>query len=694
MFERNAKKPIIRRDRKNSRRILLYGILFSFILFFASLAKPNLTDFLHNRVYDALLSSNTGQPSSAPVIVDIDEKSLRQYGQWPWPRYRVAMLLDKLRDMRALSIGLDMMFAEEDRTSIEMIGKELSHDLGIQIGFKEIPHDLRNSDRRLADSLSRGNVVLGYQFLFEEGPDSKNCLLHPLHVNQLGHVREEESLGHFIKARGVSCNLKTLSQAAGASGFFNVSPDPDGILRRVPLVIEHQGKFYPSLALATVMRSLGMRDVLLKTDEGAAGSLCLNKTVIPLTSKGSLLIRFRGKNKTFQYISAADVLSGRVPKGKIQDKIVFVGTSASGMKEIRSTPLDPVFPGVEIHATVVDNILKRDFLSRPKWAPGLESLLALGLGLLSTLVLAWTGAGWSSLLLGGMGAGVWQASAWTFRTEGIFISPVLSLIVLVCNFSLITFLKYWQEEQRARERTRELVMVQEATIESLSSLTETRDPDTGGHIKRTQNYVSLLAEFLKNQPKFRAFLDDETIDLLCKSAPLHDIGKVGVSDRILLKPGKLTKQEFEEMKKHTTYGRDAILAAERKLGKTSFLRFARDIAYTHHERWDGLGYPEGLRGDQIPISGRLMALADAYDAMTSERVYKAQLPHEKAVEIIAEAKGLQFDPDVVDAFLQVKGNFQNVALKYADLKKKPVRAEVKVNEVFQRFYIVDQKPRF
>jgi putative two-component system response regulator len=209
-------------------------------------------------------------------------------------------------------------------------------------------------------------------------------------------------------------------------------------------------------------------------------------------------------------------------------------------------------------------------------------------------------------------------------------------------------------------------MVQEATIESLSSLTETRDPDTGGHIKRTQNYVSLLAEYLKDQPKFSALLDEETIDLLCKSAPLHDIGKVGVSDKILLKPGKLTEQEFEEMKKHTAYGRDAILAAERKLGNISFLRFARDIAYTHHERWDGFGYPEGLKGDQIPISGRLMALADAYDAMTSERVYKSQFPHEKAVQIIAEAKGLQFDPDVVDAFLEVKENFQKVALKYAD----------------------------
>jgi putative two-component system response regulator len=239
-------------------------------------------------------------------------------------------------------------------------------------------------------------------------------------------------------------------------------------------------------------------------------------------------------------------------------------------------------------------------------------------------------------------------------------------MVLVCNYSLLTFLKFWYEEQRAKERTRELTMVQEATIESMSSLTETRDPDTGGHIKRTQNYIRLLAEYLKHRPKFRVLLDDETIDLLCKSAPLHDIGKVGVSDRILLKPGKLTEQEFEEMKQHTIYGRDTILAAERKLGNVSFLRFARDIAYTHHERWDGYGYPEGLRGDQIPIPGRLMALADTYDALTSKRVYKSQLPHDKAVQIITEEKGSQFDPEVVDAFLAAKEDFRQISLRYAD----------------------------
>jgi len=666
MVDSESRKLIVRRDRRNRSRVLLYGILFSVLLFFLNLVKPTFFDFLTNRVYDTLLSANTGQPSPVPVIVDIDEKSLKQYGQWPWPRYRIAILLDKLRNLGALSIGLDILFAEEDRASIHSIRKELSRDFGVDFEFREVPQSLRDNDQRLAEALSRGPIVLGYQFLFDEDSDLESCLLHPIHVNKLGDEKAERVSPLFIHARSVSCNLKMFSQAAAGSGFFNVSPETDGILRRVPLIMEHKGKLYPNLALVTLMKALGVNDVFLKTDRKGVDSLYLNQTAIPLTSNGSLLIRFRGKGKTFEYISAADILSDRIPDGKIQGKIVFVGTSASGLKELKSTPFDPVFPGVEVHATVVDNILKKDFISRPKWAAGLEFLGVLVLGLISAFILAWTGAGWSSLLLGVVGVGVWQASVWTFRSEGIFVSPVLPLIVLVCNFSILTFFRFWQEEQRVKERTRELTMVQEATIESMASLTETRDPDTGEHIRRTQNYIRLLAEYLKNQPGFRALLNDETIDLLCKSAPLHDIGKVGVSDRILLKPGKLTEQEFEEMKQHTIYGRDTILAAERKLGNTSFLCVAREIAYTHHERWDGSGYPEGLKGEQIPVPGRLMALADTYDALTSKRVYKSQIPHEKAVEIIIEEKGSHFDPEVVDAFLEVKENFRQIALKYAD----------------------------
>ena len=666
MVDSESRKLMIGRERKNKFRILLYGIVFTVLLLLLNFIKPTVTDFLHYRFYDLLLSENKGASSSVPVIVDIDERSLNEYGQFPWPRYRIAILLDKLRNLGASSIGLDMLFAEEDRASIHSIKKELSRDFGVDLKFGEVPESLRDNDQRLAEALSRGPIVLGYQFLFDEESDSKSCLLHPLQVNKLVHERTEEGTPLFLQARSVSCNLEMFSQAAAGSGFFNISPDSDGILRRVPLIMGHQGKLYPSLALVTLMKAVGVDNVLLKTDSNGVDSIYLNQTGIPLTSKGSLLIRFRGKGKTFDYVSAADILSDRLSNEKIQGRIVFVGTSASGLKELRATPFDPVFPGVEVHATVVDNILKRDFIFRPKWAAGLESLGVLVLGLVSAFILAWAGAGWSSLLLGVIGVGVWQASAWTFQNEGIFLSPVLPLIVLVCNFSILTFFRFWHEEQRVKERTRELAMVQEATIESMSSLTETRDPDTGEHIRRTQNYILLLAEHLKNRPRFSPFLDRETIDLLYKSAPLHDIGKVGVSDRILLKPGRLTEQEFEEMKQHTIYGRNTILAAERKLGNISFLRVAREIAYTHHERWDGSGYPEGLKGEQIPVPGRLMALVDTYDALTSNRVYKSKIPHEKAVEIIAEEKGSHFDPEVVDAFLKVKENFREIAFTYAD----------------------------
>ncbi len=233
------------------------------------------------------------------------------------------------------------------------------------------------------------------------------------------------------------------------------------------------------------------------------------------------------------------------------------------------------------------------------------------------------------------------------------------------------FLKNQNEilELKVQERTLELALTQEVTIQSLASLAETRDNETGGHIRRTQNYVRALAENLCTHPRFSGFLDDETISLLYKSAPLHDIGKVGVPDAILLKPGKLTDEEFEEMKKHTTYGRDAILTAEKTFGdrqRSSFLRLAREIAYSHHERWDGRGYPEGLAGEDIPVPGRLMAVADVYDALISRRVYKPPMPHSKAVEIIAEGQGTQFDPDVAGGFLEIAEDFRRIALEFAD----------------------------
>ena len=222
-------------------------------------------------------------------------------------------------------------------------------------------------------------------------------------------------------------------------------------------------------------------------------------------------------------------------------------------------------------------------------------------------------------------------------------------------------------ESEVQRRTQEVSMIQDVTIMAMASLAETRDNETGNHIRRTQNYVRILARQLQGHPRFAAFLSDANIELLYKSAPLHDIGKVGIPDRILLKPGKLTPEEFEIMKTHTTLGRDAILHAEVRLNSpNTFLRFARDIAYAHQEKWDGSGYPLGLRGDEIPVAARLMAVADVYDALISRRVYKPPFPHEQAVQIISEGRGKHFDPDMVDAFLQVAEDFRSIAATFAD----------------------------
>jgi putative two-component system response regulator len=224
-------------------------------------------------------------------------------------------------------------------------------------------------------------------------------------------------------------------------------------------------------------------------------------------------------------------------------------------------------------------------------------------------------------------------------------------------------------EVLVEERTRELALLKEVTIESLATLTECRDPETGGHIMRTKNYVRALATRASKDERFFGRLDPNSIDLLYLSAPVHDIGKVGVSDSIMLKPGKLTPEEFEQMKKHTLYGRDSLLKAERKLGSNSFLHIAQEIACGHHEKWDGSGYPFGLSGEAIPLSARIMALADVYDALISRRVYKAPIPHKKAVKIIVEGKGTHFDPVLVDKFLEITDEFRCIALEYADYEE-------------------------
>ena len=232
-------------------------------------------------------------------------------------------------------------------------------------------------------------------------------------------------------------------------------------------------------------------------------------------------------------------------------------------------------------------------------------------------------------------------------------------------------LRYRKEnlEQTVTERTKELQRTKDTIVNSLATLAEYRDSETGGHIHRTQRYMKALAEAMAEYPQFKDQLDKNKIELLVKSAPLHDIGKVAVPDHILLKPGRLTAEEFEEIKKHTVYGYEALSRSCKDSTPQPFLEIGKEIAYTHHEKWNGTGYPLGLANHNIPLSGRMMALVDVYDALISKRIYKSAFSFSQAVDVIENDNGNHFDPAIVEGFQEVKDKFREIGFEYADFEE-------------------------
>ncbi len=613
---------------------------------------PTLLKRTDNAAYDILLrSARTRPPGGRVVIVDVDEHSLSTIGQWPWRRDRIGELIARLREMGAATIALDIVFAEPDR-------------YGDSGGSDEPPNASarHTSDEVLAATLREGRVVLGHAMRFDNAPAGSACVLHPVEPVLLQRGEETDTAEYF-HATGVVCNLPILAQASGASGFMNAAPDADGILRRVPLLIELDGRVYPSLALAATMAASGSRDLVLRISNVNTASLIVGNSVVPVDGRANALLRYRGEKQTFPYVSAADVMSGRVPAGTLQDKIVFVGTTALGTREVVATPLDTLFAGVEVQATVADNLLQQDFISRSQLGTALEGMAVLVLGIAITWLVASTGT-----LSGVLGSGIsiaalWYFAGWMLSTTGVFVSPLMPTIGLVAALGIMTLVKFTVERGRADAAGRERTNAQRLMIQTLLSLTETRDAETGRHSRRTQRYVRLLAEQLSTHPEFHDYLTPERIDLVSSLAPLHDIGKVGVPDHILNKPGALTPDELAEMRKHPEYGYEVILKAEGRVGvrDDAILAMAKDIVYTHHERWDGTGYPRRLRGTEIPVEGRVMAVVDVYDAITTRTLYRRPMSYDDAVKFIVDRRATHFDPAVVEAFISVAPRFKIVS---------------------------------
>jgi CHASE2 domain-containing sensor protein len=624
-----------------SRRRFVFLSALVPVLAIAVLAvlRPASVARLDDAVYDILVrSARTPAPGRSVAIVDVDERSLSAFGQWPWRRDVVAGLVDRLRAEGAAVIGLDIIFAEADR------GGEAA-------------------DRALARALRGGRVIVGYGLTFDNEPRVADpCVLHPMGLAVIRPPGEDSDEALF-QATGAICNLPAFGESAAASGFLNAAPDPDGILRRVPLVAGLDGRVYPSLALAAIAATTGAREPALRIINVNAAELTVGDRTVPVDGKGNLLLRYRGKKRTFPYFSAADVIAQRLPAGALHGKIVFVGTTALGTREVVATPLDTLFAGVEVQATVADNLLQQDFIHRPALGTTLDSVVVLILGIAMAAVVARIGVGRGLAAAAVTAAALWWGAVWLLQTHGVFISPLLATAAIVGAVAAMTVAKVGVERGRADTASREKTAAQRLMVQALLSLTEVRDAETGRHSRRTQQYARLLAEQLATEPEFRAYLTRERIDLLASLAPLHDIGKVGVPDHVLTKPGALTPEEQAEMRKHPELGRDVILKAEARVGvrDDATLEMAKDIVYTHHERWDGGGYPRGLSGSEIPVAGRVMALVDVYDAAHARTLYRACMSHDETVAFIVRGKGTHFDPAVVDAFLNVAARFKSTS---------------------------------
>ena len=435
---------------QSDRKIIaLVGLGLTLFLAGILLLRPVFLVFLDNKLYDSMLRyAPEGKPTGLVAGVDIDEKSLARWGQWPWPRYRLAQLLDRIARQGALAVGMDMVWAERDRLSPNSLREQLKSDLGLALDLSGIPQTVVDYDRILAGTLAAGPFVLGY--FFEFGPKSRpaiDCVIPPL---PLAWVKQSGAPNSFpvFSASGLICNLPRLSRAAGAAGFFNALPDTDGILRRAPLIIKYGKKYYPSLGLALALRAIGGQKAMVVVDSGGPQTLRAGPLRAPLGERLTALIKFRGPPGTMPLVSALDVLNSPKKAASLKGRIVIIGSTAAGLKDLRATPLGPVFPGLEVQTTIVDNLLAGDFLYRPRWAPGAEVMAAILAGLLITALLCFLRPLWCTLFSLALAGGVTAFSLWLLMRQGAYFSPLVPLANILGNLSVLSLAKFFVLEKR------------------------------------------------------------------------------------------------------------------------------------------------------------------------------------------------------------------------------------------------------
>jgi adenylate cyclase len=633
--------------------VLLCALGAAAVVVAFAIADPGAMTPFNLRAYDELLRKGDRPPLTGRVsIVAVDEQSIAEIGQWPWRRDVMARLVERLHGLGAEVIAFDVILSEPDR--FEAPGSTAGNT-------SDGPATA--TDAMLAAALEHETAVTSYAFTFEpDAGQTRGCVLHPLRTVRIESSGQMPLARRFFQAKGAICSLPAFSRAAGASGFLNVSRDADGVMRRVPMVMEYGGELYPSLALAAVQQIRGARTVTLQ-GTGDRVRLGLVGQSIPLDARGRLLIRFPGPGRTIRHVPASDVLEGRLPAGAFAQQIVFVGGTAVGVSDVVTTPLDTSYPGVEVHATAAESLLGRHFVAMPANAGAYELVAAVAAALAVAVFMIAGGLLWAGLGTVIVSVVVWLLAAWAFQTRSAFLSPVVPLLSASLAFGVLTVAKVVQERRRAESEERRRQQAYRFIVQSLTSLTEARDADTGRHARRTQGYTRLVASLLAKSPRFRGTLTSEMIELMAILAPLHDIGKVGIPDAVLNKPGPLTPEERAQMQTHPRLGYNTIANAEALslIEDEEVVGLAKDMVLTHHEWWNGTGYPRGLAGEEIPVGGRILAVVDVYDALVAARPYRVPMAHDQAVDVIRTEKGTHFDPEVVDAFVAAEREVEALA---------------------------------
>ncbi len=636
-------------------------IVLTFIFGIGSYSDNLLLKKVDYFFYDQFVQVSGSQKASDRItIIDIDETSLSGVGQWPWPRYRVAQIVKNINALKPKVIGFDIILPESDRTSLKNIKEQFQKDFELELGFTGVPSSLTDNDAYLAYIFKQSPVIGSRFFFFDHFNLKAPCFYNPFDLSD--HTGKLQ----LHSANGILCNTADIENSLQFTGFTNNQYDEDGIIRKTPLLINYKDQIFTHLSFSTFLKLQGIdQATILENRFGVyikAGHL-----KIPITLDGYIHMRFSGPARQYKYISAIDILNGTFSPDDISDKIILIGSSAIGLNDVHHTVYDSQFPGVEINAVILDNIMDNHLIIKPVWSKLFIFILCLLTGMIITfLMFQWYGPKTFFLIVVIWICTIFFASICLFYYQNIFISPGQPILLSLFYFSIFSFVRFVQTRQDSFEWYKKLASSQQLTMEAMVSLVETRDPETGQHIKRTQHYAKSITVYLKRKGWFPEILTDEFIEMLFLSVPLHDIGKVGIPDRILLKPCSLTDNEFDMMKMHTTFGRETIERATQNFKGDNYLILGAEIAGSHHERWDGKGYPEGLSGNGIPLSGRIMAIADVYDALISRRCYKEPFSHEQSLKLILEGNNTMFDPTIVEAFITIESEIKTIASRFKD----------------------------